>query len=160
MVILLCSHVKLTFSLSLSPSFRSWNSLREWKWFIVRSLLSVSVPLSARSESEEEWWRVICPERWPRRVLWSRPIQWRNGSSLPLCVTQLDWNVVIGESWDPRSLWWCLGPTFNKLIYSTTSCYMRNRSAFNLNFELHPVMCSFGRVVSPSQIISLMIRSS
>lgn len=89
--------------------WKSQNRLHECKWLIVRSHVSVSVPLSGHSESEEERWRVSCPEHWPRSVLWSWPIQAsgalskRNGSSLPLCVTRLDWNVVIGESWDPHS---------------------------------------------------------
>lgn len=66
-----CTAMLNSLAPSLLTSLKSQNSLHERKWFIGRSHFSVS----GHSEGEEEWWRVSCPQHWPRSVLWSRPIQ-------------------------------------------------------------------------------------
>lgn len=100
--------------------------------------------------TQGEWGEVVADElsidHGPRSLpssLYSflcRVVMRPNGSGLPLCLTQVDWNVVIGES--RGSLRWCLGWPFNQFIYCTTNAYMRNRSAFNLHCGKLPASSS------------------
>lgn len=84
---------------------------------------------------------VSSSDRWPRSVLCSRTIQTSvallqpTGSSVCLCVTQFDSNVIIGGI---HFLWRCAGQACSRLIYTTMSCYMRIGSAC----EKQPFLCS------------------
>lgn len=143
MVILLNIHIKLI--TRLLPLSEVTSSLHEFKWF--SEIPSFCVCSSGHPESEEEWWWVSCPDHGPHSAPWSRlfkPLQlchvakWVGSPSL----FDPTW-LKCGNWWILGSPSWCLGQAFNKFIDSTTSCYMRNRSAFNLNCEKHPAMCSF-----------------
>ncbi len=156
---IICCRVILNSLLHLrSTLLRSQNSLHECIRFlvVVSRYLLLCLVIQRVKKSGGKWVAQSfgsTPSSRSCSIQGSAAFLWWNGSSLPLCVTQPDWYVlVIGEPWDPHFLWWCLGQAFNKFIYTTASCYVRNRSAFNLNSESHPVMSSFRRDASLSHL--------